>query len=78
MNFSTAHIKLINDARGLIQKLQKQQEMAYDVLLLNLPDLLLETNTKEMIWDYVFNDKTHMLSLDENGLRFEPIFRGEF
>lgn len=77
MKFSPAHIKLINEACEHIQKLQKQQEIAYDVLLLNLPDMLLETNTKEMIFDYVFNNETHTLTLDERGLKFEPIFRGE-
>ena len=77
MKFSPAHIKLINEAQELIKKLQKQQEMAYDVLLLNLPDMFLESNTKEMIWDFCFNNKTHSMILDENGFKFELIFGGE-
>lgn len=75
--FSPVHISLINQSREYIQALQKQQSMAYDALLLNLPDMVLETNTKEMIFDYVLNNETHTLTLDEKGLRVEPIFGGE-
>lgn len=73
--FTQSDIKKIKDAQALIQDLQKKQLMAYDVLLLNLPDV--NKSEKSLLWDYIFNNQTMTISLDESGLKLESIFLEE-
>ncbi len=70
--FTQSDIKKIIEAQTLIQDLKKRQDMAFDVLLLNLPDLT--RPDKDLIFDYCYNNYTHTLSLGEDGLKIEKIF----
>lgn len=72
--FTDHHITQINTANDQIQDLQRRQLKIYEDLLEQLPDLSRETNTKTNIWDYVFNNQTHSLTLDNGELKINPIF----
>jgi len=67
--FLAQDILLINQTHKLIQDLQRRQMMAYDVLLLNLPDLKKESNTKTLIWDFVFNNEIGEMTLEDGQLK---------
>ena len=71
--FTQSDIQKIIEAQALIQNLKKRQDMAFDVLLLDLPDLT--KPEKDLVFDYCYNNYTHTLSLGEGGLKIEGIFQ---
>lgn len=73
--FTQSDIQKIKEAQTLIQDLGNRQAMAFDVLLLNLPDLT--KPERDRLFDYCYNNHTHTLSLGEDGLKIEEIFGGE-
>lgn len=73
--FTQSDLKKINEAQTLIQELQKKQSLIYDTLLVNLPDL--SKPEKNLLWDYVYNNQSMTISLGQDGLKLESIFRTE-
>lgn len=74
IKFTKDHINLLNLAHEKVQDLQRQQMKIYEDLLQNLPDLSKESDTKDRIWDYVFNNISCSLTLDGNGLKINQHF----
>lgn len=73
--FTQSDIQKITEAQKLIQELQKKQSLIYDTLLVNLPDL--SKPEKSLLWDYVFNNQSMTISLGQDGLKLESIFKTE-
>jgi len=74
IKFTKDHINLLSLANEKVQDLQRQQMKIYKDLLQNLPDLSKESDTKDRIWDYVFNNISCSLTLSENGLKINQHF----
>ncbi len=73
--FTQSDIQKITEAQTLIQELQKKQSLIYDTLLVNLPTLKKEEESQ--VFNFVYNDYTHVLELDNGELRIKKIFSGE-
>lgn len=71
--FTQSDIQKIKETQALVQDLENRQAMAFDVLLLNLPDLT--KPERDRLFDYCYNNHTHTLSLGEDGLKIEEIFQ---
>ena len=65
IKFTEDHINLLSLANEKIQDLQLQQKKIYEDMLKSLPDLSEESETKDRIWDYVFNNINCSLTLNE-------------
>lgn len=68
-------IQKIIEAQTLIQSHQRSQSIIYDTLLVNLPDL--SKSEQDLLFDYVYNNQTHTISLGKDGLKLEPVFGTE-
>jgi hypothetical protein len=69
-------LKLISSANAQVQDLKEQQLKIYEKLLSELPDSSKDSDTKNYIWEYVFNNQSHRLTLDERGLEIRSLFDG--
>ena len=73
--FTQSDLKKINQAQKLIQKLQKKQSLIYDTLLVNLPTLKKEEESQ--IFNFVYNDYSHVLELKNGELKIKKVFGEE-
>lgn len=69
--FTQSDIQKITEAQKLIQELQKKQSLIYDTLLVNLPTLKKEEESQ--IFNFVFNDYSHVLELKNGELKIKKI-----
>ena len=68
-------IQKIIEAQTLIQSYQRSQSIIYETLLVNLPDL--SKSEQDLLFDYVFNNQTHSISIGKDGLKLESVFKHE-